>query len=111
MKNTAGFALGLVLGCLVSPGGAFAVEGKWAPDQILEHDAKWLHEQGLELDPQALWKPDGAGLLAAVVKIGGCSAGFVSADGLLVTNHHCAFSILQQHSTPASDLITDGFLA
>ena len=36
---------------------------------------------------------------------------FVSANGLIITNHHCVFGILQHHSTPASDLITDGFIA
>ncbi|HYG64423.1 MAG TPA: S46 family peptidase [Thermoanaerobaculia bacterium] len=103
----------LVVACLaLAPGGrALAVEGKWTPEQILELDPKWLREQGLEIPPERLWGRDGAGLLDAAVKIDGCSAGFISADGLLVTNHHCAFGILQQHSTPERDLITGGFLA
>ncbi len=88
-----------------------AVEGKWTPQQVLEHDPKWLRELGLEIPPEHLWSQEGAGLLDAAVKVAGCSSGFVSADGLLITNHHCAFSILQQHSTPERDLITDGFLA
>jgi hypothetical protein len=103
-------AVTFVLG-LCAAAGAFAVEGKWTPEQVLEHDPKWLRELGLELPPQALWTQDGAGLLEAAVKIEGCSAGFISARGLLITNHHCAFSILQQHSTPERDLITHGFLA
>ena len=88
-----------------------AVEGKWTPQQVLEHDPKWLREIGLEIPPERLWSREGAGLLDAAVRVAGCSSGFVSADGLLITNHHCAFSILQQHSTPQRDLITDGFLA
>ncbi len=91
--------------------GAFAVEGKWTPEQVLEHDPKWLRELGLALPPETLWTQDGAGLLEAAVRINGCSAGFISAQGLMITNHHCAFSILQQHSTPERDLITHGFLA
>jgi hypothetical protein len=51
MKNSAA-AFVLALLWLVAPGRAFAVEGKWTPDQILEHDAKWLREQGLELEPE-----------------------------------------------------------
>lgn len=104
----------LMVACLglFAPGGeAWAVEGKWTPEQILEHDPKWLRQLGLEIPPEKLWGRDGAGLLEAAVKIDGCSAGFISADGLLITNHHCAFGILQQHSTPERDLITDGFLA
>jgi hypothetical protein len=92
-------------------GGALAVEGKWTPDQILEHDPKWLLDLGLEIPPDRLWSREGGGLLEAAVKIDGCSAGFISQQGLLITNHHCAFGILQQHSTPERDLITQGFLA
>src|SRR5262245_52621654 len=106
-------SLALVLVCLaLAPGGrASAVEGKWTPEQILELDPKWLREQGLEIPPERLWSRDGAGLLDAAVRIDGCSAGFISPQGLLITNHHCAFGILQQHSTPERDLITRGFLA
>ncbi len=104
--------LGLALGLALAAGrGALAVEGKWTPEQVLQHDPKWLAGLGLELPPSALWNADGSGLLDAAVKMGGCSAGFVSADGLLVTNHHCAFALLQQNSTPEVDLITRGFLA
>jgi hypothetical protein len=91
--------------------GAFAVEGKWTPEQVLEHDPAWLRKLGLAIPPEKLWTKDGAGLLEAAVRIEGCSAGFISPQGLLITNHHCAFSILQQHSTPGRDLITHGFLA
>jgi peptidase S46-like protein len=100
-----------VLGLGAAWGGAFAVEGKWTPEQVLEHDPQWLRKLGLEIPPEKLWSREGAGLLDAAVRIEGCSAGFISPQGLLITNHHCAFSILQQHSTPERDLITHGFLA
>jgi hypothetical protein len=107
MKNPlAVFALGALVA-----GGAYAVEGKWTPEQMLQHDPKWLQELGLELPPQELWSKDGAGLLEAAVRLDGCSAGIISPEGLVITNHHCAFGILQQHSTPERDLITHGFLA
>ncbi|HEY0512878.1 MAG TPA: S46 family peptidase [Thermoanaerobaculia bacterium] len=108
MKSRA--AVAFTLG-LWAAAGAFAVEGKWTPEQVLEHDPEWLRELGLEIPPGALWGKEGAGLLEAAVRIEGCSAGFISPQGLLITNHHCAFSILQQHSTPGRDLITHGFLA
>lgn len=88
------------------------MEGKWTPQQLLELEAKELKQHGLEIPPDKLWSRDGAGLLAAAVKVGtGCSGGFISADGLVITNHHCAFDILQQHSTPERNLIENGFLA
>jgi hypothetical protein len=90
---------------------AFAVEGKWTPQQVLELDPAWLRQLGLQIPPESLWGRDGAGLLEATVLVNGCSAGFVSADGLLITNHHCAFGLLQQHSTPERDLMTAGYLA
>jgi hypothetical protein len=49
--------------------------------------------------------------LGAVVDIDGCTAALVSGDGLLLTNHHCVYSMLQQRSTPQADLISTGFLA
>jgi hypothetical protein len=45
------------------------------------------------------------------VNTGGCSGSFISGTGLIITNHHCAFGIIQEHSTPQRDLITNGFLA
>ncbi len=90
----------------------WAGEGKWTPQQVLQLDQSWLKKQGLELPVQRLWDPArGTGLLAAAVNIGGCSAGFVSKDGLILTNHHCLFGVVQEHSRPDRDLITNGFLA
>jgi len=95
----------------LTPPPAAAAEGKWTPEQVLELDPAWLRELGLELPPQELWSAEGAGLLEAAISIGGCSAAFISADGLVATNHHCAFGLLQQSSSPERDLITAGFLA
>jgi len=95
---------------LASP--AFALEGKWTPRQVLQLDAAWLKKQGLELPPSRLWDPKrGTGLLAAAINVGGCSGGFISPEGLFITNHHCLFSILQEHATPQNDVITNGFVA
>ena len=89
-----------------------AAEGKWTPLQVLQLGPEWLKNQGLELPMDRLWDPTrGTGLLAASVAIPGCSAGFVSSTGLILTNHHCLFSLIQEHSRPDRDLITNGFLA
>lgn len=91
---------------------ALALDGKWTPGQVLELDARWLRKQGLRVPPAALWDAKrGTGLLSGAVNIGGCSGAFVSNTGLIVTNHHCLFGVVQEHSTPARDLITNGYLA
>jgi hypothetical protein len=91
---------------------AHAEEGKWTPQQLLQFDPAWLKQLGLELPVSSLWDPErGTGLLAAAISTGGCSAGFVTSTGLFLTNHHCLFGIIQEHSTPARDLITNGFVA
>ena len=89
-----------------------AAEGKWTPQQVLELDPQWLKTEGLQLPPERLWDPQrGTGLLAAAISTGGCSGGWVSSEGLFVTNHHCLFGVLQEHATPENDIITNGFLA
>jgi hypothetical protein len=106
MRSAAWF----VLGALVTS--AWADEGKWTPQQLLQFDPAWLKQQGLELPVSRLWDPQrGTGLLAATVSTGGCSGGFVTPTGLFLTNHHCLFGIVQEHSRPGRDLIADGFIA
>jgi hypothetical protein len=101
----------LIIALVVAPS-AHALDGKWTPAQVLDIDPAWLAEQGLQLPPSGLWDGErGTGLLSGAVRIGGCSGGFVSATGLIVTNHHCLFSLVQEHSTPERDLINTGFLA
>jgi hypothetical protein len=83
--------------------------GMWPPAQMGQHVVT-LHELGMKLDPQALGDPM-AFPLGAVVSLGGCSASFVSPDGLIITNHHCATGALQFNSKPDQDLLHDGYLA
>ncbi|MFE8596776.1 S46 family peptidase [Archangium violaceum] len=100
----------LLLSLVAAP--ALAGEGKWTPQQVLELDPAWLKAQGLQVPPKRLWDPKrGTGLLAGTVSVGGCSGAFISETGLIITNHHCVFSIVQEHSTPQRDLLAQGFLA
>ncbi len=88
---------------------ATADEGMWMPQQIPQL-APELQKMGIKFDPNKLADLTGDPL-GAVISLGGCSASFVSPDGLVVTNHHCGFGALQYNSTPERDLITNGFLA
>jgi hypothetical protein len=83
--------------------------GMWMPHQMVAHAAK-LAELGLAIDPAELSRPT-SDVLSAVISLGGCSASFVSAEGLVATNHHCATGALQQNSTPEHNLLKEGFLA
>jgi len=81
----------------------------WVPQQLPQISSA-LTEAGLQLDPQQL-----VGLarapLGAVVSLGGCTASFVSGNGLVATNHHCAYGAIQLNSTPMRNLMRDGFYA
>ncbi|GGO68137.1 S46 family peptidase [Bowmanella pacifica] len=87
----------------------FANEGMWMPKQLPEI-APQLKAAGLALDPATLTKltefPMGA-----IVSLGGCSASFVSPQGLVATNHHCVYGSIAHNSTPENDILTNGFLA
>lgn len=75
--------------------------------------AEWpgpLKTAGLKLTPKQLSDLTGDPL-GAVVSLGGCTASFVSPQGLVTTNHHCAYGAIQLNSTPEKNLIKDGFNA
>lgn len=88
---------------------AHADEGMWLPSQLPSIAAQ-LKAAGYRGDPAALAdlaKPP----MNAVVSLGGCTASFVSPEGLVVTNHHCAMGAIQLNSTPQDNLIANGFVA
>ena len=83
--------------------------GMWLPEQLaMQADA--MKQAGFTIDAATLTKPTEFPL-GAVVSLGGCSASFVSADGLIVTNHHCVTGALQFNATKDKNTIVDGFLA
>src|SRR5688572_16302572 len=92
-----------------APGSAHAGEGMWVPQQLPEI-SKTLKKAGLKLDPDDLADLTGDPM-GAVVSLGGCTASFVSPEGLVITNHHCAYGAIQLNSTPERNLMTDGFNA
>jgi hypothetical protein len=93
---------------------AGADEGQWPPEQLAAFPAgawKDLQSRGLTLSAAELWDGSGGGLMTAAVNLGGCTAAFVSPDGLVATNHHCAFGAIQLASTPERNYLRDGFVA
>jgi hypothetical protein len=88
---------------------AHADEGQWQPHQLPQLKAE-LKRIGIAIPAEKL-----ADLskhpMSAIVSTDGCSASFVSPDGLVVTNHHCAYGAIQRNSTPEHNYIANGFLA
>ncbi len=97
------------LALALAAGAAQADEGMWMPSQLPQL-AKELKAAGFKGNPADL-----ADLtrhpMSAVVSLGGCTASFVSPQGLVVTNHHCALGAIQLNSTAERNLIDDGFIA
>ncbi|PNS09597.1 S46 family peptidase [Solilutibacter silvestris] len=88
---------------------AQAGEGMWTPQQLPEI-SRALKDAGLKLDPNQLADLTGDPL-GAVVSLGGCTASFVSPQGLVATNHHCAYGAIQLNSSAKSNLMATGFNA
>ena len=97
------------LALLALPGGARADEGLWLPGQVPSL-APRLDVLGSRLAAASIADLD-RGPAAAVARLGNCSASFVSRDGLLLTNYHCAYGSLKARSTPERNLLAAGFLA
>lgn len=87
--------------------------GMWLPQQMtLPVHVETFHNMGVEIDAKTLADPLAAPL-NAVVSLGGCTASFVSREGLVVTNHHCVQGALQLNTSKkdGQNLVEDGFLA
>jgi len=88
-----------------------AVEGMWLPSMIWKNIDD-MRAMGFELTAGDLYSEEGASIKDAIVRFGrGCTGSFISQDGLLITNHHCGLSQLQNHSTVENDFLTHGFWA
>lgn len=70
-----------------------------------------LAQKGLELPPDELFNPGKIGLVNGICRVNGCTGSFVSNQGLIITNHHCAFDAIQNASSPENDLLANGFVA
>ncbi|MBR2225686.1 MAG: S46 family peptidase [Bacteroidales bacterium] len=93
---------------------AMADEGMWMVHAISEALEKKMQERGLQLSAGEIYNADapGATVADAIVSLGFyCTASVISDEGLLITNHHCAYSDLFDLSTPEKDYLEDGYWA
>ena len=88
---------------------AFPEEGMFTPDQISKLPLK---QKGLKISPLELYNPNGVDISDAVIRLSvGCTAEFVSPQGLILTNHHCGFDALVSASSAGKDYGKDGYKA
>lgn len=99
----------LLASCLFT---AYADEGMWMLTDLKKQNAAVMQDLGLDISMDEVYCPDGISLKDAVVHFGGgCTGEVVSAEGLVLTNHHCGYGYIQQHSSVEHDYLTDGFWA
>ena len=88
-----------------------ADEGMWLPSEIILK-IKDMQEKGFKLTAEDIYSINNSSLKDAVVHFGGgCTGEIISSEGLLITNHHCGYGQIQQHSSVEHDYLTDGFWA
>jgi hypothetical protein len=85
--------------------------GMWQPQQMtLPGHIAAFKSMGVKLDPRVLADPLAAPI-AAIVSVNGCSASFVSPEGLVVTNHHCVQAALQFNASEKDNVVENGLVA
>lgn len=89
-----------------------ADEGMWMLTDLKAQNAVAMRDLGLELPIEEVYNANGLSLKDAVVHFGsGCTGEVISSEGLVLTNHHCGYGAIQQHSNVEHDYLTDGFWA
>ena len=84
----------------------------WMLTDLQKQNEVAMTELGLLIPTNQIYNPDGIALKDAVVHFGGgCTGEVISAEGLVLTNHHCGYGAIQQHSAVEHDYLTDGFWA
>lgn len=102
----------LILLITLLSGTAWADEGMWIPVLIEKYNIRIMQENGFKLTAEDIYSINKASMKDAVVLFGGgCTGEFISDKGLILTNHHCGFGSIQNHSTLEHDYLTDGFWA
>lgn len=103
----------LIFGALLLSivGKVIADEGMWLPLLLADKQAD-MQKNGMKITAEDIYSANKSSLKDAVVLFGrGCTGEFVSAEGLLLTNHHCGYGSIVRHSTVEHDYLTNGFWA
>ncbi|MEW5845948.1 MAG: S46 family peptidase [Bacteroidota bacterium] len=103
----------LILGFLLLVSSAVkADEGMWLLPLLQKYNIQAMQQKGFKLTADDIYSLNQASIKDAVIIFGrGCTGEVVSDQGLVLTNHHCGYGAIQQHSTPEHDYLEDGFWA
>jgi hypothetical protein len=98
---------------VILPGMVKADEGMWLPALVEKLNINQMKKEGCSLNAEDIYSINHSSLKDAVVALdrGSCTAELISDEGLLLTNHHCGFDEIQEHSTVDHDYLRDGFWA
>jgi hypothetical protein len=86
-------------------------QGMWLPTLLEKYNIEEMRKMGFRLSAEDIYSTDKPSMKDAVVRIGGCTGVVISETGLVLTNHHCGYRVIQSHSTVDNDYLTDGFWA
>ncbi|MFM2285346.1 MAG: hypothetical protein RLZZ543_843 [Bacteroidota bacterium] len=104
--------LSLVLIFLIFSFRLFADEGMWLPMLLKQMNEKDMKQMGMKISAEDIYSVNKSSMKDAVVLFGrGCTGEVISKEGLLLTNHHCGFGQIQDHSSLDHDYLKDGFWA
>src|SRR6187431_29416 len=91
---------------------SFANEGMWLPLLLEKLNEKEMKSLGMKISAKDIYSINKGSLKDAIVSFGGfCTGEVISSKGLVLTNHHCGFDAIQNHSTLDRNYIRDGFWA
>ncbi|MFW6019464.1 MAG: S46 family peptidase [Bacteroidales bacterium] len=91
---------------------ALPKEGMWIPMLLEKYNEEDMQEMGMKITAEDIYAVNQASLKDAILRFGGgCTAQFISDQGLILTNHHCGYRNIQSHSTVENDYLSDGFWA
>jgi hypothetical protein len=89
-----------------------ANEGMWLPQLLGKLNEKEMKSLGMRISAKDIYNINGSSLKDAIVSFGGfCTGEVISSKGLVLTNHHCGFDAIQNHSSIEHNYIRDGFWA
>ncbi|MBK7553770.1 MAG: S46 family peptidase [Flavobacteriales bacterium] len=103
----------LSLAALLIAATLHAQEGMWMLNTLKQINEADMQRMGCKLTADQIYDINNSSMKDGVVRLGGgfCSGEMVSAEGLMLTNHHCGFDAIQSHSSVEHDYLTDGFWA
>lgn len=91
---------------------AHAAEGMWIPLFLKKLNETEMKSLGMKISAEDIYSANRSGIKDAVVLFGGgCTGEVVSPEGLLLTNHHCGYSVIAEHSTIENNILENGFFA